>query len=443
MMTSKPTKARWLALSLLSGKWDSVAVADRLSRALPPDFTELGKASARLLFRFDESSPPDVDALVEFILSEPLFRPALESAAIKGPLLDSPVMAELPETLVTFPLPDLATWSDVGSWLSLSDKEVAWFADCRSQQSKTTERKLHHYNYFWVPKRSGTLRLLEAPKSRLKEIQRKILKEILNRVPPHPSAHGFSRGRSTKSYAEPHIGKEVVLRLDLKDFFHSVPVARVGALYRRIGYPKTVAWLLQGFCTTSTSPSLAGKQFEDLAWDTRKRLESKHLAQGAPTSAQLANLCAWRLDCRLHGLAKRFGLEYTRYADDMALSGDHHLARMSNFIEALVGSIAMDEGFRLNHRKTRLRLKSQRQCLAGVVVNAKPNCRRADWDQLKAILHNCAKYGPGSQNIDGHPDFEAHLRGRIAYVSWLSPSRGQKLRLLWDRIDWPSDNAES
>ena len=129
MMTSKPTKARWLALSLLSGKWDSVAVADRLSRALPPDFTELGKASARLLFRFDESSPPDVDALVEFILSEPLFRPALESAAIKGPLLDSPVMAELPETLVTFPLPDLATWSDVGSWLSLSDKEVAWFAD--------------------------------------------------------------------------------------------------------------------------------------------------------------------------------------------------------------------------------------------------------------------------------------------------------------------------
>jgi retron-type reverse transcriptase len=436
MLTSKLTKTRWLALSLLSGRWDEVGIADRLSRALPPDFTESATVAARLRVHFDESSPPTIDMLVDYLLSESLLNDVLKGTAIKGPLLDSPVMAATPDALVTFPLPELATWSDVASWLSLTDKETAWFADCRSQQSKTTERRLHHYNYYWVPKRSGSLRLIEAPKSRLKEIQRKILKEILNRVPPHPNAHGFSRGRSTKSYATPHIDKAVVLRFDLKDFFHSVPVARIGALFRRLGYPKNVAWLLQGLCTTSTSPSLAGTPFEDLEWDVRKRLESKHLAQGAPTSAQLANLCAWRLDCRLQGLAKRFGLDYTRYADDLAFSGPLRVARMSQFLEALVGAIVMDEGFRLNHRKTRLRLKSQRQYLAGIVVNEKVNCRRADWDRLKAILHNCSKHGPQSQNVDGHPNFKAHLRGRVAYMAWLSPSRGRKLRQFWDRIDW-------
>ena len=274
VLTSKRTKARWLAISIQSGSWDEKAIADRLLRALPPGYADLAKLVARLRIHFDESSSVGIDTLVAYLLQEPLLTSVFEGDAIKGPLLDPPVMADIPEALITFPLPELTTWSDVGSWLSLSDNETAWFADCRSQQAKVTERKLHHYNYFWVPKRSGSLRLIEAPKYRLKVIQRKVLHEILNRVPPHPCAHGFSRGRSTKTFAAPHTGQEAVLRLDLKDFFHSVPVARIGALFRRLGYPKNVAWLLQGLCTNSTSPSLAGKPYEDLPWDERKRLES-------------------------------------------------------------------------------------------------------------------------------------------------------------------------
>ncbi len=435
-MTSQLTKARWLALSILAGSWDEQAIADRLRRALPQDFDQVDKLTARLRVRFDDASPPDVDTLVDYVLVEPLLTPILDKDVIKGPLLDSPVMSAAPATLVTLPLPELETWTDVSSWLSLTDRETAWFADCRSQQSRVTEQKLHHYRYAWVPKRSGNMRLIEAPKARLKAIQRTILREILNRVPPHSSAHGFCRGRSTQSYVAPHVGKEVVLRLDLKDFFHSVPVARIGALFRQLGYPSTVSWLLQGFCTSSVSPSLAGKPYDDLPWKERKQLEGKHLAQGAPTSAQLANLCAWRMDCRLDGLAKQFGLAYSRYADDLAFSGTHKLARTADFIEALVGAIAMDEGFRLNHRKTRLRLRSQRQCLAGIVVNEKVNCRRAEWDRLKATLHNCRRHGPKSQNVGNHRDFEAHLRGRIAYVSWLNPNRAARLEKLWAEIDW-------
>ena len=435
-MTSKAIQARWLALSLLSGRWDRAAVAERLSRALPPEFTDLDKLGARLGFHFDEPSPPGVDRLAWLLLEEPLLEPVFKTGAIKGPLLDPPEMGATPAGLKTLPLPRLTTWSDVSEWLGLSDQETAWFADSRSQQASLSEKKLHHYNYFWVPKRSGSLRLIEAPKSRLKTIQQKILREILNRLPPHPNSHGFVRGRSTKTFTAPHIGQQAVLRLDLEDFFHSVPVARIGALFRTLGYPRTVAWLLQGLCTTSVSAALAGKAFQDLPWSRRKRLQEKHLAQGAPTSAGLANHCAWRLDCRLQGLADHFGFRYTRYADDMVFSGPHRLAGMSEFIEALTGGIAIDEGYRLNHRKTRLRLRSQRQCVAGIITNEKPNCRRSDWDRLKAILYNCGRFGPESQNRDGHRDFRAHLRGRVAYVSWLNPARGEKLWRLWQNIDW-------
>ncbi len=435
-MSSKLVQARWLALSIASGAWDYPAITDRLIRVLPAGYTDPARVAARLRFHFDESSPPDIDTLVAFVLQEPLLESVFESGAIRGPLLDPPVMGAKPERLITFPLPGLATWRDIGLWLCLDDKEIAWFADCKSQQGKVTEGKLHHYRYFWIRKRSGEFRLIETPKSRLKAIQRTILRDILNRVPPHPCAHGFCRGRSIKTFVAPHVGQAVVLRLDLKDFFHSVPVARIGAMFRRLGYPRTIAWLLQGVCTNSVSPQLAGKPFKGLPWHARKRLQSRHLPQGAPTSAQLANLCTWRLDCRLQGIADRFGFQYTRYADDLAFSGPSRLANMAGFVEALVGGIAIDEGFRLNHRKTRLRLSSQRQCLAGIIVNEKSNCRRSDWDRMKAVLYNCIKYGPESQNLDKLPDFKAHLQGRLAHMSWLNPSRGNKLQLLWDEIAW-------
>lgn len=435
-LSSKLIQARWLALSIQSGSWERPAITDRLTRALPTGLADPAQVAARLHFHFDELSAPDINTLVTFVLQEPLLESVFESGAVRGPLLDSPVLGVKPDSLITFPLPDLATWRDVRVWLSLTDKEIAWFADCKSQQGNVTEGKLHHYSYSWLQKRSGGLRMIETPKSRLKNMQRNILRDILNHVPPHPCAHGFCRGRSTKTFVAPHIGQEAVLRLDLKDFFHSVPVARIGALFRCLGYPRNVAWLLQGFCTNSVSAPLAGKPFKDLPWNTRKQLQSKHLPQGAPTSAQLANLCAWRFDCRLQGVADQFGFQYTRYADDLAFSGPSNLANMSKFIEALVGGIAIDEGFRLNHRKTRLRLLSQRQCLAGIVVNEKANCRRSDWDQLKAILHNCIRYGSESQNQDNLPDFKAHLQGRLAHILWLNPSRGEKLRLLWDKIVW-------
>ncbi|MCU7853828.1 MAG: reverse transcriptase family protein [Candidatus Thiodiazotropha sp. (ex Monitilora ramsayi)] len=430
---------RRLAISITDGGWDKTALTDRLTRSLnggPPDPEQL---AARLIFHFDKGIAPSKPQLIRFFQNEDLLHLYYEKqGGNQDPImqLDPPVMGPLPDGMLTFPLPQLSTWKDLRLWLGLSNNELAWFADTEQRQRRITEPKLHHYYYRWFSKQSGPPRLIEIPKTRIKSIQRQILKEILNRVPPHQAVHGFTRGRSSLTYVSQHIGKDVVLHMDLKDFFHSVPTPRIGAMFQRIGYPRRVARLLQGLCTHATSASLAGEPYQKLPWDLRKRLAGKHLPQGAPTSPAIANLCAWRFDCRLQGVANHFGLDYTRYADDLAFSGPASMMRMAPFLQHLIGAIAIEEDFEINHRKTRVNTKAQSQRLVGMVVNEKPNLPRAEFDQLKAILYNCVRLGPESQNRQGQPDFKAHLAGRIAYTEWLNPARGKRLRSLWKSIPW-------
>jgi hypothetical protein len=114
--------------------------------------------------------------------------------------------------------------------------------------------------------------------------------------------------------------------------------------------------------------------------------ERPHLPQGAPTSPALANLTAYRLLCRLSGLAKSTGAVYTRYSDDLAFSGGETLNRSPSRFSIHAAAVSLEEGFAVNHRKTRIMRQSVRQQLAGVVVNREPNLRRADLELLEAIL---------------------------------------------------------
>ncbi len=440
-LSSFKTNLRLLAVSVLAGAWDKPSLIERLERALDGGPPDPGRLAARLLFHFEAGQPPKRPQLLAMLANEEALHRRFASPDAVPPrlVLDPPQMGRPPEQLIALPLPPLATRRDLTEWLGLFDHELAWFADLERRQSRVTQAKLHHYRYQWIEKRSGDLRLIEIPKPRIKAIQRGILRDILNRLPPHPGAHGFCRGRSSRSFVEGHLGKPVLLRMDLKDFFHSVPVARIGALFRRVGYPAPVARLLQGLCTHSASQALAGDAFKTLPWERRKHLADKHLPQGAPSSPALANLCAWRFDCRLQGVAERFDLNYSRYADDIAFSGGRDLLRLAPFLQGLIGAIALEEGFEINHRKTRLRSQAQSQRLAGMVVNSKPNLPRNEYDRLRAILHNCIHRGPDSQNRLGHADFKSHLAGRIAYVNWLNPAKGERLYGLWQRIAWTDD----
>ena len=181
----------------------------------------------------------------------------------------------------------------------------------------------------------GSVRLLEAPKRELKDLQRQVLHGILDHIPAHDAAHGFRPGRSARTAAARHQGRAVVLRLDLESFFTSVGVGRVYGIFRLAGYPEPVAHALAGLCTTATPPDVLRRAPEapDALREHRRRmlhaLRGPHLAQGSPTSPALANLSAFGLDRRLAGLADKLGATYTRYADDLVLSGGRDLARAS------------------------------------------------------------------------------------------------------------------
>jgi RNA-directed DNA polymerase len=182
--------------------------------------------------------------------------------------------------------------------------------------------------------------------------------------------------------------------------------------------------------TTARSTSIAQLR------EARALYARPHLPQGAPTSPALANLCAYRADCRLAGLAKSTGAEYSRYADDLAFSGDEAFVRHAERFSIHAAAILHEEGFAVNHRKTRIMRQGVRQHLAGLAINQRVNVIRADFDRLKAMLTNCVRLGPESQNRDAHPSFRAHLDGRVGFVESINPAKGQRLRVLLDKIEW-------
>lgn len=337
-------------------------------------------------------------------------------------------------------LPSIATAGALADWLQVSVGELDWFADLKQLGYKTDASRLRHYRYQISSKRSGAIRLIESPKPRLKELQRKILAGILEKIPPHPAAHGFLKNRSIKTFTAPHVGRRIVLKMDLKDFFASVAAARVQAFFRTLGYPEPVAKLLRGICTNAVPLDVWHTPPFDInpqeVREARVLYARPHLPQGAPTSPSLANLCLYRMDCRLLGLANSAGAEYTRYADDLAFSGDDAFERRVERFSTHTAAILSEEGFAVHHRKTRIMRQGVRQHLAGLVINERLNILRRDFDRLKATLTNCVRLGPESQNRDGHLAFRSHLEGRVGFVETIHPARGKQLRDILDRIQW-------
>jgi len=375
------------------------------------------------------------EAYQELWRGDPELRPFVRRYLLR----DAGPMQAPPLGLEHCAVPDLPHSAALAGWLKIPPAGL-W----RLTRPADWQRRLglgeQHYRYRLLPKRSGAgWRLLEVPQPHLMPLQRRLLDELLDRIPPHEAACGFVRERSVLDHARAHVGQAVLLRFDLQDFFATVRAARVQALFKTLGYSDTVARELTILCTTATPEPVLQRLFEagGLSWVQRQRLRDAHLPQGAPSSAALANLCAFRLDLRLQGLADSLGARYSRYADDLVLSGPEDLRRAARRIEAWVGRIAREEGFALNHRKTRCLSAGRTQTVCHIVVNERPNLPRAEFDRLKAILHRCVQDGPALQNREGHADWRAHLQGRVSWAAQLNPQKAQRLQRLWAQIVWP------
>ena len=436
-----------LANAILSGEQERDAVATRLAHALGRNWRWIRPLAGRYVETFAGHIRPRRRDLISFLRVDP----GLVDAAYKYGhqikilhwITGLQPMQPMPAAQ-NWAVPSIETVGALADWLELTPSELGWFADLKGLGYKRPQARLEHYHYRVLAKAGGSIRLIESPKPRLKDLQRRILFAILARVPSHSAVHGFVKGRSIQTFAAPHVGQRVVLRMDLENFFPSFAGVRVQSFFRTIGYPETVADLLGGLVTNAMPRGTWRDVFKQPGfplgsgelWQVQSLYARPHLPQGAPTSPSLANLCSYRLDCRLSGLAKSAAVNYTRYADDLAFSGGEGFAACVERCATHVAAILGEEGFTVQHRKTRIMRQSTRQHLAGLVTNQRLNVRRAQFDVLKAVLTNCVRHSPETQNLEAHPHFREHLQGRIAFVESINLEKGKRLRAIFDQITW-------
>lgn len=426
MSRSEQQVAAAVATGLLAGAWEpaamrrSVVATLGLRRSVP--WIGALVAETRAAYRDPPLDRPR--ELAGFVSATPAWQRRWSRRPTPRAVLWTPV----PTAIIRRPWP-IAELDDLGALARLLDVdqgELAWFADVRGWARHAPE-PLRHYRWTLLTRADGKQRWIAAPKPRLKEIQRRLLRHVLAPIPTHGAAHGGVPTRSVRTALEPHAGSVVVIRMDLTAFYPSIPAARVWGLLRMAGLPAQVAHAMTGLVTTVAPRTVSSEP----------RLRTPHLPQGAPTSPQLANLVAYSLDRRLAGLASSFGAQYSRYVDDLTFSGGTSLRNTrSRFVE-LVGGIVRDEGFAVNEAKTVVLGDAGRQQLLGGVVNVHPAVPRRDRDALRATLHNCVVRGWESQARGrSAAEFRDHLLGQVAWVGSLRPEHGRKLRALADQIDW-------
>jgi len=308
-------------------------------------------------------------------------------------------------------LPLWRTEADVARALDVSLKTLRHFSMHSAQE------RAPHYVTFAIPKRSGGERLIMAPKRRLKALQRRLNTLLCAKLPASEHAHGFRNGRSVRTNAQPHVGKSVLLQLDIREFFPSIHFGRVRGLLLALGYAYPVASVLAALMTEAPRQPVA-------VGDTLyfPPVGSRVCPQGAPTSPQLSNALLLKMDRRLAGLARRRGFDYTRYADDLTFSGEDIAA--AHALRILACRIVEEEGFTINSDKTRIVRDGSRQLVTGVVVNEVLGLSRQSRRRLRAAIHRRAKQQAGGS---ADPATLARLEGELAYLFMLNPQQARRL----------------
>lgn len=266
------------------------------------------------------------------------------------------------------------------------------------------------YRQFRIPKRLGGSREINVPSPLLLAIQQWILKNVLYKLPVSDVAHGGIPGRSIISNATTHLGARSVLKMDLRDFFDTVLLPRGIGIFESAGYSPRLSKSLALLC-----------------------FEGGRLPQGAATSTALANLAAVSLDGRLNALAKKFGLNYTRYIDDLTFSGCSIGTRFS----AIVQEIVEDAGFIVHSDKTRLMRGLSPKFVTGLAVGGdRLRVPRAFKRELRNRAFQLAKRGV-ERHLDAtetrDPLVLEKVTGQLAF--WLQVEPDSKAaRQLFDAL---------
>lgn len=314
-------------------------------------------------------------------------------------------------------LPAWETAAELAAAMDIPIATLRWMTFHREVDTGT------HYHSWLVPKRSGGQRTITAPLPQLKELQRWALRNYFEKLAVHGAAHGFLPSRSVLTNALVHANADVLVKLDVKDFFPTIHWKRVKGLLRKAGVTEQVATLL-ALLATEAPRQLVEFRGKTLHVATGPRA----LPQGAPTSPAITNALCLRMDVRLSALATDLGFKYTRYADDLTFSFRKTPERKRPALGILVEKtkdILKSEGFTLHAKKTQVLRRGAAQRVTGLTVNgAGPQvpAARVSRDvirRLRAAIHNRKKGKPYREG-----ETHASLQGMAAWVFMSDPKRG-------------------
>lgn len=293
------------------------------------------------------------------------------------------------------------------------------------------------YKHFFIKKKSGGHRKISAPQRNLACILHYV--NIILKSLYHPSdyAMGFTEGRSVVDNASRHIGQNYVFNTDIENFFPSIEEPRVWARLQLppFSFSKEIAGLIAGLCCIR---------------ETQEDGNFKYvLPQGAPTSPLLTNAICDKLDHRLSGLARRFGLHFSRYADDITFSSMHNVYQENGEFMKELKKIIEGQNFYINAKKTRVQKVGQRQEVTGLVVSSRVNTSQEYVAEIRNLLHIWEKYGYNEaykrfythyKKTKGHvkkgePVLENVLFGKLQYLRMVKGSKDSVYMSLKNRYD--------
>ena len=251
-----------------------------------------------------------------------------------------------------------------------------------------------NYKKYEIPKKDGSKRVIYEPSYFLKCIQKRILNNVLEGFKVSKYATAYVKGKSIKDNALPHLGKKILLKLDIKDFFNSISFMDVyNRCFLEEYFPKSVRILLTYLCTYN-----------------------EFLPQGAPTSSYISNLIMRDFDEKIRGFCEENNINYTRYSDDMTFSGDFDVKKVIYKVKDELKKF----GMLLNYDKIRVIYSNNSQTVTGICVNEKAQVLRKKRKKIRQEVYYIKKYGIYSHlkklNIKDKFSYLCNLFGKINFV---------------------------
>lgn len=297
----------------------------------------------------------------------------------------------------------------------------------------------HLYNTYKIRKKCGGYRWIMSPISDLKNIQNWIKTNILEKVEVHESANGFAKERSIVSNAKKHIGKETILNLDLYRFFDTITEKRVYGLFKMLGYTEKLSFdLSRLLCVNPPKPYWKEIKKENKLNKKFIKLKPSILPQGAPTSPMVSNILAKNLDMSIFEYCEKSNLSYTRYADDITISGDKKDLPDLKLIKGIIRK----NGFTINIKKIKYLSNHKKQVVTGITVNNGLFVDKKILREIEQELYYCIKFGYRNhldfkyKNAKIKSNYKDWLYGKICFIYSVENKTGEELYKKFNLIDW-------